>query len=109
MKTYPIMLNVTGRLCVVVGAGAVGRRKAEGLARASARVRLVDPAAGGSADAPEGVERLDRAYEPALLAGAMLVFACTDDADLNARIASRIFPTAPSVAASASLTCCTKA
>ena len=28
MKTYPIMLDVRGRLCVVVGAGPVGSRKA---------------------------------------------------------------------------------
>jgi len=87
MKTYPIMLNVAGRLCVVVGAGPVGMRKAKSLVGAGATVRLVDP------DAPDGprgrgLECLRRAYDPSLLAGATLVFACTDDAHLNARIAA---------------------
>lgn len=84
MRTYPIMLNVTDRLCVVVGAGAVGLRKAESLVQAGARVRLVDPDA--NVPAPDRVEHVCRPYEPSVLDGAMLVFACTDDADLNARI-----------------------
>ena len=86
MRTYPIMLNVTGRVCVVVGAGPVGLRKAEALLRAGASVRLVDP--GDGAGAPEGVEHLRHPYEPSVLDGAFLAFACTDEAPLNARIAA---------------------
>ncbi len=85
MTTYPIMLHLAGRRCVVVGARPVGTRKARSLARCGARVRLVDPQA---PEAPgEGIEPLPRPYAPDLLAGAVLVFACTDDAALNARIA----------------------
>ena len=84
MRTYPIMLNVTDRVCVVVGAGPVGLRKAEALARAGASVRLVDPR--GDVRAPDGSEHLRRAYEPSVLDGAFVVFACTDDSELNARI-----------------------
>jgi len=87
MKTYPIMLDVTGRVCVVVGAGPVGRRKAEALARAGAVVRLVDPGPSKAAP-PAGVERIEAAYDPAVLDGALLVFACTDEAALNARVAA---------------------
>ena len=86
MRTYPIMLNVTDRLCVVVGAGAVGLRKAERLTDAGARVRLVDPAEGVAL--PEGVEHLRQAYDASVLDGAMVAFACTDDTELNARIAA---------------------
>jgi len=86
MKTYPIMLDVRGRRCVVAGAGPVGRRKAASLAAAGAAVRLVDPAADDAAIA--GVEVVRTAYRPAMLDGALLVLACTADADLNARIAS---------------------
>ena len=80
------MLNVTDRLCVVVGAGRVGLRKAEALVRAGASVRLVDPRR--DARAPDGVEHIRRAYEPSVLDGAFLAFACTDDPELNARIAA---------------------
>jgi precorrin-2 dehydrogenase/sirohydrochlorin ferrochelatase len=86
MKTYPVMLDVAGRRCVVVGAGQVGLRKAAGLARAGADVRVVDPE-GPDSPPPDGVEMVRAAYDPALLTGAVLVFACTADAALNARIA----------------------
>ena len=41
MPDYPILLSLDGRLCVVVGGGPVGRRKAGGLRAAGARVRLI--------------------------------------------------------------------
>ena len=48
MNTYPINLDLTDRLATVIGGGAVGCRKAQGLLDAGARVRLVtkdEPAA----------------------------------------------------------------
>ncbi|MGH2820345.1 MAG: NAD(P)-dependent oxidoreductase, partial [Actinomycetota bacterium] len=39
-------LNLTGRACLVVGAGAVGREKVEGLLACDARVKVVAPEAG---------------------------------------------------------------
>jgi len=85
MRTYPIMLLVADRLAVVVGAGPVGLRKASALVRAGACVRLV--ARDVPEDAPvEGVEVVRGDYQEDLLAGAFLVFACTDDRGLNARI-----------------------
>ena len=79
---YPLMLDVTGRLVVVVGGGAVGARKAAGVLDAGAtRVRCVslafDPAM------PPCVERVPEAYEPRHLDGAGLVFAATDSAAVN--------------------------
>lgn len=87
MKTYPIMLDVRGRLCVVVGAGAVGLRKAEALSQAGAKVRLIGPDTAGR-PVPAGAEVLARGYAEGDLSGALLVFACTDDGELNARIAA---------------------
>jgi len=86
MKTYPIMLDVRGRRCVVAGAGPVGRRKAASLAIAGAAVRLVDPAVEDVAI--DGVEVVRAAYRRKMLDDTLLVFACTADADLNARIAA---------------------
>ena len=39
---YPVFLDVRGRTALVVGGGAVAERKAAGLARAGACVRVVD-------------------------------------------------------------------
>jgi siroheme synthase-like protein len=86
MKTYPIMLDVRGKSCVVVGAGDVGLRKAKGLLAAGARVRLVDERP-VSPDGLDGVEIIQAAYAEEQLAGALLVFACTDDRAVNARVA----------------------
>lgn len=87
MNTFPIMLGLRGRRTVVVGAGPVGLRKARSLRRAGAAVKVVDPLADPEA-LPDGVEAVRAAYEPEHVAGAFLVFACTDDAGLNARVAA---------------------
>ena len=87
MKTYPIMLNLHGRLAVVVGGGNVGLRKARSLRDAGADVKLV----AGSADNSRGLSGLKVLAEPYRVehrAGAALVFACTDDTKLNSEIAA---------------------
>ncbi len=86
MKTYPVMLNVEGRLAVVVGGGPVGLRKVQSLLQAAARVRLVSPRLEGGGDL-EQVEVIEGPYEAGHLDGAFIVFACTDDRELNSRIA----------------------
>jgi siroheme synthase-like protein len=80
------MLDLHGRKAVVVGAGAVGLRNARALAAAGAEVTVVtrDPPAGELPPAAAAA----REYDEELLTGAMLVFACTDDAALNARVAA---------------------
>jgi siroheme synthase-like protein len=87
MAHYPIML-AGGKfklLAVVVGGGEVGRRRVESLTAAGAAVRLVEPAGG---DWPAGIQCVHEKYRPEHLASARLVFACTDDAAINARIAA---------------------
>lgn len=84
MKAYPILLNLSGKLATVVGGGAVGKRRSEMLLACGARVRLVDPSADVSL---QGVERVTEEYQSRHLDGAQLVFACTDNREVNARIA----------------------
>ncbi len=86
MRTYPIMLDLHGRLAVVVGGGPVGLRRARSLRRAEALVRLVARQIDADADLGD-LEVVRRPYHADLLGGAFLAFACTDDRDLNARIA----------------------
>src|SRR5687768_9159451 len=80
--TYPILLDVSDRLTVIVGGGQVAARKARGLVAAGARrVRLVAPELTG--DLPEGIERVTESYQSDHLRGASIVFAATDDAAVN--------------------------
>lgn len=72
MPPYPIELDLSGRVALVVGLGAVGRRKAAGLVEAGARVIGVDPRAG---DPPAGVEVRPEPYRAGHLEGAGLAFA----------------------------------
>lgn len=76
------MLDVTGRLIVIIGGGGVAARKARGLIEAGAsKIRIVSPSF--RADIPEGVERVMERYEARHLDGAGLVFVATDSAETN--------------------------
>lgn len=87
-KLYPIMLDVSGRRCLIVGGGRVAARKARGLCEAGASVAMVASAFCPEAEQLVGVERLVSRYSPNCLGGAELVFACTDDPRTNAAVAA---------------------
>jgi siroheme synthase-like protein len=81
------MLDVSDRLVVIVGGGAVAVRKCKGLLDAGAtRVRVVSPAFHDEMPQASGVERVYGAYEPAHLDGAALVFAVTNLPKVNERV-----------------------
>ena len=89
MEQLPVFLNLRGWPCLVVGAGQVGAGKAEALAAAGGRVRVVAPEACESAAdlAREGTVELRRGrFEASDLEGRRLVVAATDDRALNRRI-----------------------
>jgi precorrin-2 dehydrogenase/sirohydrochlorin ferrochelatase len=76
------MLDLTGRLIVIIGGGAVAARKAAGVIEAGAtHVRCISPVF--KADFPAGVEKVAQRYETRHLDGAGLVFAATDSAEVN--------------------------
>ncbi|MDB5313141.1 MAG: sirC [Gemmataceae bacterium] len=79
---FPVMLDLTGRVVVVVGGGPVGRRKARAAGAAGAVVRVVDPR---PAEGLPGVVWVVDPYTPDHLAGAALVFACASP-EVNARV-----------------------
>lgn len=85
MTGYPMLLDLTGRRVVVVGAGRVAARRVHGLAAAGADVVVVAPDV-DDAVRIAGVTVHRRAFAPADLDGAWLAAACTDDAAVNAAV-----------------------
>ena len=88
--TTLVGLDLTGRRVVVVGAGAVGTRRARRLIEDGARVVLVDPSPSDDARrmASHGdVEVVERAVVASDVDGAWLVVAATADPALNAEVA----------------------
>jgi precorrin-2 dehydrogenase / sirohydrochlorin ferrochelatase len=83
---YPVSLNIAGCLCVVVGGGPVGLRKARGLLEAGARVRLITRTHPGQ-EKTTGMEVLVRPYRTGDLAGAALAFAAAGERAVNATVA----------------------
>ena len=83
MPGYPVILSLAGRLAVVVGGGAVGRRKVAGLLAAGARVRLVSRDAVPPSCWQAPVELHLRPFHPADLDGAALAFAATGVAEID--------------------------
>ena len=83
---YIACLDLTGKRCVVVGAGPVGHEKIGGLLNCGADVLVVAPEAieevQGLADAGL-VELRSRAYRASDLEGAFLVIAATSRSELN--------------------------
>ena len=90
MTYYPVQLDLSGKRCVVVGAGTVAERKVRTLLEYGAHIRLVAPV-------PTSVLRalaeagsivwMNALYHSAHLEGAFLVFAATDQSEINETVA----------------------
>ena len=83
---YPVCLEISDKLCVVVGGGSVAERKVLGLLTAGARVRIISPLLTNTLTglADEGrIKWLERGYAQGDLAGALLIFAATDSTEVQ--------------------------
>ncbi|HET7622594.1 MAG TPA: bifunctional precorrin-2 dehydrogenase/sirohydrochlorin ferrochelatase [Gemmatimonadaceae bacterium] len=91
MSGYPIVLNGEAITALVVGGGRVAERKARALLAAGARVRIVAPLVSGVlrelAHSNERCEIVERRYERGDIVAARLVFAATDQREVNAAVA----------------------
>lgn len=86
---FPILVDVKGKRCLVVGGGQVAERRIASLLEAKAQVTVVSPSFSQQIGAwvRDGiVEGRQRPYETGDGAGAFLVVAATDAADVNDRI-----------------------
>lgn len=93
MRYYPIFVDLTGKRCLVVGAGRVGRRKIHSLLACSpAEILVLDP----GKPRPElktlaqqpGVRLERRAFRPADAANRALAFVATPSREVNRLIAA---------------------
>ena len=83
----PVMLNLAGRRCLIVGGGATGLRRARWLLDAGAVVTVVAP------ELEAGFESMDvqthrRAFEPGDLEGVFLVVTAAGPANVNEAVAT---------------------
>ena len=88
---YPLNVDLTGRLVVVVGGGIVAERKVAGILAAGERslVRVIAPAVTAQLRTLSDCKRIDWhsvCYAHGMLAGAFLVYAATDCPAVNAEV-----------------------
>jgi precorrin-2 dehydrogenase/sirohydrochlorin ferrochelatase len=89
MPLFPAFLKLTGRRCLVVGAGPVAQEKIESLLRAGASVRVVAPHATDSVREWARAKKIrwePRKFRPADFKGAFLVVASTSSPSLHEKI-----------------------
>lgn len=89
LQFLPLGIDVRGKVCLVVGGGPVGSRKAATLERAGARVIVVAPAITEELQklvSAGAVRRIEGSYQRTHMKGVFLAVAATDDARLNAAV-----------------------
>lgn len=85
MNFLPISINIEGKKVIIIGGGRVGLHKATILSRFTDEATIISP------QFKEGFEALPftlikKEYEPSDLEGAVLVYVCTENTELNERI-----------------------
>jgi precorrin-2 dehydrogenase / sirohydrochlorin ferrochelatase len=86
---YPLFLDISGKLCIVMGGGKIAERKVAMLLKFNAQVKLISPKITGvlSKLSKSGkIEVIEREYKDSDLNGALLVFAATNKKEINERI-----------------------
>ncbi len=86
---YPILMDLKGRACLIVGGGNVAARKAGSLADAGARVTIVAPQLGDETKAlcdAGKAEWVSDVFRPEQMDNATLVIASTDDDEVNRNV-----------------------
>jgi siroheme synthase-like protein len=90
VKFYPLFMDLAGRECLVVGAGAVAARKARSLLECGAAVTVVGerPAAAFRTLERRGVRLVRRRFRAGDVSRQALVIAATDDRAVNAAVSA---------------------
>ncbi|MDR1524395.1 MAG: bifunctional precorrin-2 dehydrogenase/sirohydrochlorin ferrochelatase [Tannerella sp.] len=85
LNFLPVSVNITGKKILIIGGGKVGYHKASVLSRFTAEATVISPEFhDGFGDLP--FKLVKKEYERTDLEGAFLVYICTENEALNARI-----------------------
>src|SRR5439155_214507 len=90
MGYYPVLLDLAGQRCVMIGGGPIAERRVDGLLTAGAHVTVISPRMTRPLAALAAEGRIDhepRGYREGDLAGADLAFVATDAGEVNAAVA----------------------
>lgn len=87
--SYPVMLKLKGKRCVIIGGGVVAARKLATLGEAGASLTCIAPSF--AAELKEAAKNYDctlvqEVYQPAQLENAFIVVAATDSFEINRAI-----------------------
>ncbi|MHB1414715.1 MAG: precorrin-2 dehydrogenase/sirohydrochlorin ferrochelatase family protein [Chloroflexota bacterium] len=86
---YPVLLDLRGKLAVVIGGGEVAERKIASLLRSAAHVKVIAPVVSAGIDRLSSAGSLSisrRRYARGDLEGAFLAIAATDDEEINREV-----------------------
>ena len=89
MPLYPLNLKIQNRVCLVIGGGEVAARKIESLLSCGAQVHVISPTVCDSIRnlvADGKIEWRQRGFLTGDLQGAFLVFAATDNRDVQEQV-----------------------
>jgi siroheme synthase-like protein len=87
---YPILLNIKGKRCVVIGGGKVALRKVKMLLECGAKVTVISPTFRQDLiliAKNKAIRLIKQDYEPGHLDGAVVVIAATDSEEINRSVA----------------------
>lgn len=86
MALYPVNLNIVDKLCLVVGGGMVALRKTKSLLVCGAKIRVISPEVHAELRAlahNRKIEWFARSFAEGDVQGAFLVFAATDNPEVQ--------------------------
>jgi precorrin-2 dehydrogenase/sirohydrochlorin ferrochelatase len=92
-KFYPMLVDLTGKRCLVVGGGAVAERKVALLVESGAGVEVISPKATARLEWLASSRRIRLRRRPVRasdLLGAFLVVVATDDPKVNREVGGRV-------------------
>ncbi len=89
MKYYPLLLDLKGKKCIVVGGGRVAQRKVHSLLKAGALVRIISPNLTQNLKKLAGQNKIYRIashYQKRYIQNSFLVIAAVSDKKINSKI-----------------------